>query len=54
MTLSQDHWSMLSEEICKDDQSKIKHLTLGNIHVVDENVKQFSKIISQVVNNINF
>ena len=48
LTLSQDHWNMLSEEIGKDDQSKIQHLDLFNIHVLDENVKQFSKIISQV------
>ena len=43
VTLSPDHWSMLAECLSKDDHS-IKHLTLNNIHVTDENVERFAQV----------
>ena len=39
---------MMSEGLGKDDLSKVKHLSLCNIHVVDGNVLQFSGLLSQV------
>ena len=48
MTLSGKHWTMMSEALNNDDLLKLKHLSFCNIHILDENVIQFSKIISQV------
>ena len=43
MVLSPEHWIMLSDSLSNDDL-KVKHLTLANIHLDDPNVKEFCKV----------
>lgn len=43
MVLSPAHWIMLSDNLSNDDL-KVKHLSLANIHLDDDNVKQYCKV----------
>ena len=43
MVLSPAHWIMLSDNLSNDDL-KVKHLSLANIHLDDDNVKHYCKV----------
>ena len=45
MVLSPDQWTMLSDNL--NDDLKVKHLSLANIHLDDDNVKQYCKVECQ-------
>ena len=48
MILQPDHWHLLSQNLGKDDH-QVKHLTLCNIHLDDQNVESFSKVVAKVI-----
>ena len=43
MVLPPGHWIMLSDCLSNDDL-KVKHLTMANIHLDDANVKEYCKV----------
>ena len=47
MVLSPEHWTTLAEYLDKDDH-KVKHLSLFNIHIDDQNVQMYSQVLSKV------